>query len=486
MLRITSNYSTCYAIFLHSYIGLPCHCNSVLHFATANPTLLSKFLSMLRQIFFTLISIYCFAAHAQFGNILEKARQKTKTKINQRIDQKMDKAIDQTLDKAETAPKKTNPDGSKPTVNADDAAEEEPTKGKTNSTSSLKSYSKFDFVPGEKIVAAEDYSQDAVGDFPAGWNTNGTGEIVTTNKSQGKYLMTQKETIFYPEGITNLPDNFTLEFDLMCSNQFDFYSGDFVVGFTSAADIGKDFNSFARFGEGRLSNGGGFEVSFHPQNAGGLVGMTEFYSTFDHNEIIKNNADQDKLSEPDKTSTHISIWRQKNRVRVYMDEKKVWDMPKGIASDLQLHSLYFRNNAANNSNDAYYLGNIRLAVGAPDTRSKLLTEGKFVTRGILFDVNSDKIKATSYGAIKDIAQVLIENEGLKVLIVGHTDTDGEPAANLELSKKRARAVKDFISKEFNVDSGRLRTDGKGETQPTEKNSTDEGKANNRRVEFIRQ
>lgn len=169
-----------------------------------------------------------------------------------------------------------------------------------------------------------------------------------------------------------------------------------------------------------------------------------------------------------------------------MDEKKVWDMPRGLAEDLKLNALYFRNNASNNTNDAYYLGNIRLAVGAPDTRNKLVTEGKFVTNGILFDVNSDQIKPSSYGALKDIAQVLTDNAGLKVLIVGHTDTDGEPAANLELSKKRAQAVKTFLSKEFSIESARLQTDGKGETQPIQNNTTDEGKANNRRVEFIRQ
>ncbi len=428
----------------------------------------------------------CSSSHAQLGNLLEKAKQKTKSKVNQRVDQKMDKAIDQSLDKAENAPKKAKQDESGNKEENAPASQDAISAKKNKIDNSLRSYSKFDFVPGEKLVAAEDFSQDAIGDFPAGWNANGSGEIVTTNKSEGKFLMTQKEVTFYPEGINNLPDNFTLEFDLMCSDEFNFYSGHFVAGFTSASDIGKDFNRFARFGEGRISDGGGFEVSFHPQNAGGQMGLTEFYSTYDHKEVIKNNADQDKLSEPNKTKTHISIWRQKTRVRVYMDEKKVWDMPRGLADDLKLNALYFRNNAANNTNDAYYLGNIRLAVGAPDTRNKLLTEGKFVTHGILFDVNSDQIKPNSYGALKDIAQVLTENTGLKVLIVGHTDTDGEPSANLELSKKRAQAVKTFISKEFSIDSGRLQTDGKGETQPIEKNTTDEGKANNRRVEFIRQ
>ncbi len=441
---------------------------------------------MLRIILSVFILLNSTVAQAQFGNLLEKAKQKAKSKVNQRVDQKMDNAIDKSLDKAEKAPKKNNKDGTEIIEETNSTKEEANSTAKNSTGNSLKSYSKFDFVPGEKLVAVEGFLQDAVGDFPAGWNTNGSGEIVTTNKSTGKFLMTQKEVSFYPEGIKNLPDNFTLEFDLMCSDEFSFYSGYFVIGITSATDIGKDFNKFARFGEGRIDKGGGFEVSFHPQNAGGQAGMTEFYSTFDHNEIIKNNADQDKLSEPSKTQTHISIWRQKTRIRVYMDEKKIWDIPRGLPDDLKLNSLYFRNNAANNANDAYYLGNIRLAVGAPDTRNKLVTEGKFVTHGILFDVNSDQIKPSSYGALKDVAQVLLENESLKVLIVGHTDTDGEPNANLDLSKKRAKAVKNFIAKEFNVDSARLQTDGKGETQPIEKNTTDEGKANNRRVEFIKQ
>lgn len=439
---------------------------------------------MLRLKFLLLILICSASSQAQIGNLLERAKQKTKNKVNQRVDQKMDQAIDKSLDKAEDAPKKNTKNSSNNTP-AETSSEETPG-SKSSAPPSLKSYSKFDFVPGEKLVAAEDFSQDAVGDFPAGWNTNGSGEIVTTNNADGKYLMTQKEVTFYPEGIKNLPDNFTLEFDLMCTDVFNFYSGYFVVGFTSATDIGADFKRFARFGEGRIAKGGGFEVAFHPQNAGGQLGLTEFYSSFDHKEVIKNGADQDKFSEPAKTKTHISIWRQKNRVRVYMDEKKVWDMPRGIADGLKLNSLYFRNNAANNAEDAYYLGNIRLAVGAPDTRNKLVTEGKFVTHGILFDVNSGQIKPSSYGALKDIANVLTENADLKVLIVGHTDADGEVAANLELSKKRALAVKTFISKEFDIDAGRLQTDGKGESQPIEKNTTDEGKANNRRVEFIRQ
>jgi OmpA-OmpF porin, OOP family len=449
---------------------------------------------MKKLLFAVLLIFACSSAMAQLGGLLDRAKQKTKDKVNQKVDQKMDKAIGGAVDSVDNTisgkKKKSSNTGSTGNTNNESNTETKDDKSeKSNSgkaaSNSLKSYSKFDFVPGEKIIAAEDFSQDAVGDFPDKWNTNGSGEIVTTNKTAGKFLMTQKDVVFYPEWVKNLPDNFTLEFDLLCTDKFSFYSGGFVTGFTSFANIGADFRKFARFGDGRIENGGGFEVGFHPQNAGGSQGLTFFYASKNGQEILKNDADQDKFSEPEKTLVHISIWRQKSRVRAYMDDKKVWDLPKAVAEGFNLNSLYFRNDGATDDNDAYYISNIRLAVGAADTRNKLITEGKFVTHGILFDVNSDKIKPESYGALKDIAAVLNENADVKVKIVGHTDADGDDASNLSLSKKRADAVKNALSKEFSIDASRMETDGKGESQPADKNNTPLGKANNRRVEFIK-
>lgn len=432
------------------------------------------------------------AANAQFG-LLDRAKQKVKDKVNQKVDQKMDKAISDGVDSVDNGisgknKKNQNPNNNNTNTNGDnnvitDAGSNTNTPGVPPS---LKSYSKFDFVPGEKMVAAEDFSQDAVGDFPDKWNTNGSGEIVTANKMPGKFLMTQKNVVFYPEWIKNLPDNFTLEFDLMSSDKYSYYSGFFIVGFTTEANVGKDFRRFATFGNGRLDNGGGFETGFHPQGASGNLGMINFYSSNNGLEILKNDAGQDKFNlATKKTTVHISIWRQKSRVRVYMDDKKVWDLPKAIADGAKLNSLYFRNDGAENDNDSYYMGNMRLAVGAADTRNKLITEGKFVTHGILFDVNSDKIKAESYGTLKDIAAVLNENADVKVRITGHTDSDGDDASNLTLSKKRAEAVKNSLSKDFNIDASRMETDGKGESQPVDNNNTSLGKANNRRVEFVK-
>ena len=81
--------------------------------------------------------------------------------------------------------------------------------------------------------------------------------------------------------------------------------------------------------------------------------------------------------------------------------------------------------------------------------------------------------------------MLKENADMKVKIVGHTDSDGVDAANLDLSKRRSASVKAALAKEFGIDENRMETDGKGESQPVDKNDSPAGKANNRRVEFIK-
>lgn len=108
-----------------------------------------------------------------------------------------------------------------------------------------------------------------------------------------------------------------------------------------------------------------------------------------------------------------------------------------------------------------------------------------VANGILFGINSDKIKPESYGIIKEIAGVLKENKNVTIKIVGHTDSDGDETSNLDLSVKRAFAVKNMLSQEFEIDSSRIETDGKGETEPVLPNISAINKANNRRVEFLK-
>ena len=132
-----------------------------------------------------------------------------------------------------------------------------------------------------------------------------------------------------------------------------------------------------------------------------------------------------------------------------------------------------------------FISNFRVAAGLPDTRNKLITEGKLVTYGIYFDVNKDVVKPESYGTLKEIAGILNEVPDVKVKIFGHTDADGDDAKNMDLSKRRAASVKAELVKYFGVKPDQLSTDGLGETKPVSPNDTPVNKALNRRVEFIK-
>ena len=81
--------------------------------------------------------------------------------------------------------------------------------------------------------------------------------------------------------------------------------------------------------------------------------------------------------------------------------------------------------------------------------------------------------------------MLKDNPTVKVKIIGHTDSDGNATSNLDLSKRRAAAVRTALSSSFGVEAARLQTDGKGASEPASPNTSAEGKANNRRVEFIK-
>jgi OmpA-OmpF porin, OOP family len=351
----------------------------------------------------------------------------------------------------------------------------------SKSTTSFTTYQKFDFVPGEKIIALEDFSKTEMGDFPLRWNTNSTGEIVQLEGHEGKWMMLQKDGVFLPEFITSLPENFTFQFDIACNQEFSFYSAPFYFDIVSLKTQ-KNYTDWKRFSR---ANKNGLEILFHPTNANASSGVSE-YNLFENGvSTLKNQVYTKQFHAASNNVTRVAVWRQKQRVRIYLNEEKVWDVPKALSATTVYNSIVFALGSSPNAHDRYYIANLKLAVGATDTRNKLLTAGKFISRGILFNSNSDQIKPESYGALKDVANVLNENPALRVKIVGHTDADGDETSNLDLSKRRAEQVKSILNSEFGIDLSRMETDGKGESQPVDKNTTIEAKANNRRVEFIK-
>lgn len=443
--------------------------------------------------FLVLILCTCLLCSGLNAQILKTLGDKAKAKIGQRANQKVDKAMDKGLDGVEegTKVKKDSDgdvkvkeaDGTKTKIDSDgDVKIKNPdgTKEKGTSSQTLSFTSKYDFVPGEKVMAFEDYSNTAIGDFPTRWNTNATAEVVTLNNKEGKWLKISKEGVWYPEFINNLPDNFTLEFDLGVNNDFD--GSSFVLNMANLKNREKDYKDFYHYVNWK--HGHALHINFTPFN-GRTSARAKIQTATDGNYLVNNDVEFKGWDNTKQNFAHISLWRQNQRLRVYVNGEKIFDIPKAFEAAGKYNTVTFAMQGSNQPNDYYLLGNVRLAIGAADTRNKLITEGKFVTRGILFDVNSDRIKPESAGALKDIANVLKENASVKVKIIGHTDGDGDDKANMDLSKRRAAAVKAYLVKEFSIDAGNIETDGKGESAPVDKNTTAEGKANNRRVEFVK-
>ena len=362
----------------------------------------------------------------------------------------------------------------------EDEKDEKNKNGKEKSAAQTFSvYSRFDFIPGEKVIAFEDFSQDNAGDFPARWNTNTSAEVVTVTELPGKWLKLDGSGVFMPNYITSLPENFTVEMDLVCNDGFRTTSSPLLLAIASL----KNQSEYTRWQQGQ---GGqeGFQVWFLPNmvsQKAGRVGYNQVSGT----ESSRQQFETDKFhGYGGKNTVKVSIWRQKKRIRMYLDEEKVIDVQQALG-DANYNSLVFTMHTSQTKPDYYLISNIRIAGGLPDMRSKFMTEGKVSTSAILFDVNSSRIKPASFPVIKEMAAVLKDNGGVRVKIVGHTDSDGDDAHNKALSIKRADAVKALLEKEFGIAADRMETDGKGESEPLEKDKTPSAKANNRRVEFIK-
>jgi OOP family OmpA-OmpF porin len=399
---------------------------------------------------------------------------KIKGKVINRVDQKVDEGIDKGLDAIEEGVEEAVTDEENEDENNDsDEESREKSQSQSKSTAKqdepkLQSYTKYDFIPGDKVILYEDFSQDAVGDFPALWTTNGSGEVRTLNNYPGNWLyMNSADNVYNLMKDLSLPDNFIVEFDVVAAPKDEDY-------------LHSGFTLTLYHDEGEYLNN-----QLYPGTGGMHVECTDdHWSVQGYNEGAEQMLDgrtEIALLDVNKLN-HVILWVQKRRLRIYHKGQKALDLPTVLYQEVKYNRLRF---SLWGQNGYPYISNIRFTSAAPDMRSKLLTEGKIVSYGIYFDVNSDKVKPESNGALNEIAKVLKENPDVRVRVVGHTDGDGDAAKNLDLSKRRAASVKNELSKTYGIEAGRLETDGKGETEPVAGNDTPSNKAQNRRVEFIK-
>jgi len=394
---------------------------------------------------------------------------KIKKKVERKVEKGVDKAIDKTLDATEDAIENSGKESKdeKPvnknnqtTSGSNNSSDVGSTKSDKQSQDELKIWSKYDFVAGDKVIFHDDLSAEQHGEFPSRWDlTSGSAEIAILGSEKVIHL-TSKQSVIVPlmEKKNFLPEVFTIEFDAFFEET-----------------TGAGYNVYrVRFYEGRA-------------NSKRIDGELVYPISIRRNEVKMNNFGGKISTHKEESKDRSGKWRRvaisfnKRALKVYFDEERMINIPN-LGYKPEMFSIGIDFIGGNFKMSA--VKNIRVNEGGKTLYERVISDGKFVTTGILFDVNKSTIKGESMGAINEIVKMMKEHSDLKFSIEGHTDSDGDASINQKLSDERAASVKNVLV-QSGIDASRLTTKGWGESKPVDSNSTPEGKANNRRVEFIK-
>jgi outer membrane protein OmpA-like peptidoglycan-associated protein len=408
-------------------------------------------------------------AHAQFGKFLEKTindttKRETKKAVNQGADAAYDEAKRGVKNgSGQAAPQQNGVGGGAASSGGGaqagaQAAGAQAAAGATGAGAMVASgevYSpRFDFVPGETVIYFDDFSDTPPSDYPSRWKKSSKGQAEVVDY-QGRHWLRQIGDGRSMRAVENflrvdlqkaLPKKLTIEFDVPRSA---------AVGLSFAKEYWATGQPFIWIAPGKINSG--------YYSHGSKVGFAETGVT---------------------PVRHVSIALSGTNAKIYSDGERIQLNPE-LYNDasyvIRTIGVLFPDGT---SEQDRMFTNFKVAEGGKDYAKDLAVAGRIVTHGITFDSGSDVIKPQSGPTLRNILTLLQDNASLRFEIQGHTDNQGGDKVNGPLSDRRAAAVKVWMVKQ-GVEEARLTAKGLGSTKPVDSNDTPEGRANNRRVEFVK-
>ncbi len=424
----------------------------------------------------------------------ERAVDRAKTSVRNRMENEVDRQVDNKLDNAENSlrsgfKKKEHSNASNETQSNEAQQNNETTSatsgwtceecGKVGNTGGFCSdcgakkggaaqataapakkvstaYSKSDFVPGDEVFYEDTFEKEQMGEFPSKWDLiEGSGEVakiderMCINFDNGcKIEPLMKDQKSY------LPDMFTIEFDYFRAE--DEYSMEYSILLLNQEDevvslrlSNSDLNLGYKTPSGD-SRGANYELKEGQQHCNAW--------------------------------NHLAISFNKRALKIYVNGERIFNIPS-VAVTTRLRLSHGQWGGFNDSK-MNAITNFKMCKGAVPLYDRLASDGKIITYAITFEHGKADLKPESMVEIMRIAKLMNDQPGVSFEVQGHCDATGSDKVNDPLSQKRAEAIVAALV-EQGIASSRLTAVGKGSHSPLADNSTEEGRAKNRRVEFVK-
>ena len=457
----------------------------------------------------------CYAANAQ--SILDRLKDRAKDAVEENIGNKVEKGVNDLLDGnfGKKKDKKEKPEKKKADIPAEQQAQEAGEAvaastwtceecGKTGNAGKFceecgagkpgaseapaakpkkqvqSSYAKTDFVPGDEIFFEDSFENEKIGEFPLRWDLL-DGYVETASLEDRKVLaftdngLGQVMPLMKDNKWNWLPEIFTLEFDLFVAPISEDGGSTLDMRLCFGDRGASDYYNASSYVDFRYREDGSSNLAWSlrkpsssAQTAGNKqLGLSPSFDDY--------NAKDNPLKAGE--WNHFAFSFNKRAFKGYVNGFRIINVP-----DMEAPGYFYFNSA---SQYAYSgISNVRLAQGAVPLYDRLMSDGKIVTYAITFDIGKANIKPESMTEINRISQLMKDNGDLKFEVQGHTDNTGTVAGNQKLSEQRAQAIVNKLV-EMGIAANRLSAKGMGQSAPLADNSTDEGRAKNRRVEFVK-
>ena len=385
---------------------------------------------------------------------------KTEKEGENRVNKTIDKGINKGFDKLEKGigglfkKNKKQKESSKPETKQSEQVAGQPknatviAQAEQEKTQASLNWAKYDFVPGDKIIFEDNLQGEENGEFPSRWDLydGNTENAVFGNENVIMFRGGHPAIVPYLKNsnIDYLPEVFTVEFDLYLP-----------------------YNDFAIYFYDRKNQSAPSGSNYMGINSN-VMYLNPASSKIPGGKTIKEKW------------AHIAIAYTNGKLKAYIDETRLINIPR---LDFNPTGITLRAYHAND-NKPFFIKNFRITEGGVKYYDRFLQDGKIVSNGIRFDVGKATLRPESMGVLNEIYMMLNDHPEVSVSIEGHTDSDGDFDMNQQLSQDRAVTVmKQLVS--MGLPANKLSSKGFGESKPVASNDTPEGKASNRRVEFVK-